>query len=421
MSTPPANAHIRIDADRMLARLEALAAIDRRDDGSCCRLALTESDRAGRDLLVGWMREAELDVRVDGIGNLFGLRAGRMPGSPIMIGSHIDTVATGGRYDGCYGVIAGLELLQRLHELHLVTDRPLVLAAFTNEEGVRYQPDMMGSLVHVGALSLSDALNVTGIDGTRLGDELVRIGYAGSERCGAIVPHAFVELHIEQGPVLDLEGGVLGAVENLQGISWQEVRIQGVSNHAGTTPMRLRKDAGVSAARIALFVRDLARRISPTQVATVGSVQLTPNLINVIPGQAVLTVDLRNTDEATLQRAEHELTAFLDLVAAEEGVVIETKLLVRTQPVIFDDKILAAIETAADSLGQPIRRMTSGAGHDAQMLAQICPSAMIFVPSVAGISHNPREYTSPEHLEIGANALLRTVLHLAAETDGTHA
>jgi beta-ureidopropionase / N-carbamoyl-L-amino-acid hydrolase len=404
---------ITINGDRLIARIEALAAMERKADGTANRLALTDADRRGRDQLVQWMREAGLEVRIDGIGNIMGLRTGRADGRPVMTGSHIDTVGNGGRYDGIYGVIAGLEVLQCLHEAGVVTQRPLAVTMFTNEEGVRFQPDMMGSLVYVGSLKLEDALNARSADGLRVGDELQRIGYAGIEPCGQPVPHAFVELHIEQGPILDMEGGLLGAVENLQGISWQELTIRGVSNHAGTTPMRLRHDAGYCAARIAVFIREMVTRMGDSQVGTVGVVRLTPNLINVIANTAIVSVDLRNTDDEKLRSAERELAAFLEALARAEGVAIEARSLVRTAPVVFSPRVLEAIEAVAAECGLPIRRMTSGAGHDAQMIAQICPTAMIFVPSVGGISHNPREFTEPKHLEIGAQVLLQTMLRLA--------
>ena len=405
---------IAINVDRLIARIDSLAEMELKDDGSCSRLALTDADRRGRDQVIQWMNEADLAVRIDRIGNITGLRPGRSAARPVMIGSHIDTVSNGGRYDGIYGVIAGLEVVQSLQDAGRATERPLAVTVFTNEEGVRFQPDMMGSLVYSGGLTLDEALNAKATDGARVGDELRRIGYAGTEPCGEPVPHAFIELHIEQGPILDMECGLLGAVENLQGISWQEVTIRGVSNHAGTTPMQLRHDAGYCAARIGVFVRELARRMGASQVGTVGSVRLTPNLINVIPSQAVISVDLRNTDDALLTAAEQELTAFLETLAQEEVVTIETRGLVRTPPVIFDLKVLQAIEAVAAERGLPMRRMTSGAGHDAQMMARICPTAMIFVPSVAGISHNPREFTERRHLQIGADALLHTMLRLAA-------
>jgi beta-ureidopropionase / N-carbamoyl-L-amino-acid hydrolase len=407
-------APIAINVDRLTARIDSLAEMERKDDGSSSRLALTDADRRGRDQVIQWMHEAGLTVRVDQIGNITGLRSGRSAVRPVMTGSHIDTVANGGRYDGIYGVIAGLEVLQSLRDADQVTERPLAVTVFTNEEGVRFQPDMMGSLVYSGGLTLDGALNAKAKDGVTVGDELNRIGYAGTERCGEPVPHAFIELHIEQGPILDRESGLLGAVENLQGISWQEVTIRGVSNHAGTTPMQLRRDAGYCAARVGVFVRELAKRMGASQVGTVGSIRLTPNLINVIPNQAVVSVDLRNTDDALLNAAEREFNVFLEALAREEGVTIETRALARTEPVVFDSKVLQAIETAAGELGLPIRRMTSGAGHDAQMMARICPSAMIFVPSVGGISHNPREFTARRHLQIGADALLRAMLRLAA-------
>jgi N-carbamoyl-L-amino-acid hydrolase len=403
-----------INVDRLIARIDALAEMARKDDGSCSRLALTDADRRGRDQVIQWMHEAGLTVRIDQIGNITGLCPGRSPVRPVMTGSHIDTVGDGGRYDGIYGVIAGLEVMQTLRDADSVTERPLAVTVFTNEEGVRFQPDMMGSLVYSGGLTLEEALNAKATDGARVGDELKRIGYAGTERCGEPVPHAFIELHIEQGPILDMECGSLGAVENLQGISWQEVTIRGVSNHAGTTPMQLRHDAGYCAARIGVFVRELAKRMGASQVATVGSIRLTPNLINVIPNQAVVSVDLRNTNDALLIAAEREFTAFLETLAQEEVVTIETRGLVRTPPVIFDSKVLQAVEAVAAELGLPIRRMTSGAGHDAQMMARICPTAMIFVPSVGGISHNPREFTERRHLQVGAEALLHTMLRLAA-------
>jgi len=400
----------------LMARIEAHAAIGAIEGGGVCRIALSDADRRGRDQLVRWMKDLRLDVRVDGIGNIFGIRGGRTAGAPVMTGSHIDTVATGGRYDGNYGVLAGLEVVRWLNDRKLATERPFVVAAFTNEEGVRFQPDMMGSLVYVGGYPLQQALDTIGTDGLRLGDELARIGYAGEMACGAIVPHAYVELHIEQGPVLEAEGIDIGAVEDLQGISWQEFTFLGQSNHAGTTPMRLRRDAGYCAAAVAVFVRELAQRYGGSQVATAGAINLQPNLINVIAARATVTVDLRNTDEATLQRAEQELAAFVHRLGAEQSVSVEARRLVRFAPVQFDQGLVSLIEDSANRRGHRVRRMTSGAGHDAQMMARICPSAMIFVPSAKGISHNPREHTEPADLVRGANVLLDVVLRLACAT-----
>ena len=399
----------------LMQRIEAHAAIGAIDGGGVCRIALTDADRAGRDRLVEWMKALGLTVRIDQIGNVFGIRAGQQALAPVMTGSHIDTVATGGRYDGNYGVMAALEVVRWFNERQIQLARPLVIAAFTNEEGVRFQPDMMGSLVYAGGYPLQQALDTVGTDGARLGDELARIGYAGDLPCGAIVPHAFVELHIEQGPVMEAEQLQIGAVENLQGISWQSFTITGQSNHAGTTPMHLRRDAGYCAAAIAVKAREIAQQLGGAQVATVGSIELHPNLINVIAARATVTVDLRNTDEATLQQAEQALASFVAALAEAEQVSISTQRLVRFEPVEFDPRLVRLIEASAQARGHRVRRMSSGAGHDAQMMARLCPSAMIFVPSVQGLSHNPREHTAPADLRRGAQVLQDVLVALASE------
>ncbi len=285
-------------------------------------------------------------------------------------------------------MLAGLEVVETLDAAGVSTRRPLVVAFFTNEEGARFAPDMLGSLVYAGGLAPEEALATVAIDGKVLGDELRRIGYAGDAPLPIHRPHAYVELHIEQGPVLDAEGVTIGAVEDLQGISWQEIAVTGQSNHAGTTPMRLRHDAGYCAAAIAHFLRRLAGEMGGSQVCTVGRIDLVPNLINVIAARATLTADLRNTDESLLQQAEARLDAFLESLGRDEGVTIRTKRLARFEPVIFDPQVIRCIEGVAARLGLSQRRMTSGAGHDAQMLARVCPAAMIFVPSVEG--HQPQ-------------------------------
>lgn len=405
--------NLSINLDRLLSRLQALGQIGALEGGGVCRLALSDEDKQGRDLVIRWMRELGLSVTIDRIGNVVGVRPGREPGPPVMAGSHIDTVRTGGLYDGSLGVLAGLEVIQTLNEAEITTTRPLAVAFFTNEEGSRFAPDMMGSLVFQGGMSVEEALQTVGIDGTTVEENLNRIGYAGEAPCGDPKVHAYVELHIEQGPVLEEEGVVIGAVEGVQGISWTEVLVEGVSNHAGTTPMRLRHDAGYIAGATIAFVRDLALRLGGDQVATVGSIEFTPNLVNVIPEQARFTVDLRNTDEERLQAAESELATFLDNLAKSEGVKISRRSLARFEPVAFDPSMVERVERIARDLGYSVRRMPSGAGHDAQILARVCPTSMIFVPSVGGISHNVTEFTHPEHIEAGANVLLRTLLELA--------
>jgi N-carbamoyl-L-amino-acid hydrolase len=272
---------------------------------------------------------------------------------------------------------------------------------------------MLGSLVYVGGLSIEDALDIVGIDGARVGDELERIGYNGATPCPGFAPHAFVELHIEQGPVLERTDVTIGAVTGVQGISWQEVTITGQSNHAGTTPMSMRKDPSYVASKISVFVRELADRYQGNQVCTVGKIDLFPNLINVIPAKAVLTLDVRNTDEETLSKAEKEISDFILSLARSEGVEISTRSLARFEPVIFHPEVIDIVEKVAMSKTPSVCRMPSGAGHDAQMLARVCPSAMIFVPSVEGISHNPAEFTDPKDLVMGTNILLQVLIELS--------
>jgi N-carbamoyl-L-amino-acid hydrolase len=404
---------LHINLDRLQRRLAQFNAIGALPGGGTCRLALSDEDRQGRDLLVQWMRELELNVTIDAVGNIFGVREGREKIDPVMVGSHIDTVGTGGRYDGLYGVLAGLEALESLNDAGVVTRRPLALAAFTNEEGSRFSPFAMGSLVHVGALPLDECYAIKGIDGATVGDELRRIGYMGDAKPGAIHAHAYFELHIEQGPVLEAEGFTIGAVEGVQGMAWSELVIEGQSAHAGSTPMRLRHDAGYVAAEIGVFVRRLAQELGDNQVGTVGRIALEPGLINVIAQRATVSIDLRNTDETILQNAQQRLDVFVADIAAREGVTVTSRSLARFEPVIFPDDMVSLVQEEAHSRLLPCRRLPSGAGHDAQMMARVCPAGMIFVPSAGGLSHNVREHTEPHHLQAGANVLLGLVRRLS--------
>jgi N-carbamoyl-L-amino-acid hydrolase len=403
---------MNINADRLISRLESLGEIGQvigpTGERGCARLALTDADRQGRDLVVSWMRELDLDVEIDAIGNVFATYRGLDPDlAPVMTGSHIDTVRTGGRFDGNLGVLAGLEVVQSLQEAHLRPQRSVVVAFFTDEEGARFAPDMLGSLVYVGGMGLEEALDITAMDdGARLGDELQRIGYCGALPCpGARFPDSFVELHIEQGPILEDEGIGIGVVEGVQGISWTELTITGQSAHAGTTPMRLRHDPVYAAAVITTFVRDLTRHLGGDQVATVGKIDIHPNLVNVIGSKVTMTVDLRHTDERVLCEAEERLVQICEEVASEEGVEITRRSLARFEPVVFDSDMVNLVEEVAQDLGYDTRRMPSGAGHDAQMLARVCPSAMIFVPSINGLSHNLAEDTHPTDVAAGAEVL----------------
>lgn len=407
--------NLSINSERLLNRLQELGLTGLDDDNKRTRLAASDADKVGRDLLVTWMKEARLEVEIDRIGNIFGIWYGteNKDEAPILLGSHIDTVINAGMYDGCYGVLSGLEVITTLQETGFIPTRPIAVVAFTNEEGVRYQPDMIGSLVYAGGLSVEVALKSVGTDGTFLGEELERIGYAGTREPGFLKPHAYIELHIEQGPILDKMSIPIGAVENLQGISWQRITIEGVANHAGTTPTDMRHDAGLAAARVITYLRDCANASNGQTVATVGTIEFKPNAVNVIPSLATFTVDLRNPNEQRLREQEQALANYLKELAVAEEVSITSEQLVRFQPVTFDETIVKLIEQSSGGRGLHSRRMTSGAGHDAQMMARICPTAMIFVPSMDGISHNPKEYTKDTDLIAGTNVLLDVVSNLA--------
>jgi N-carbamoyl-L-amino-acid hydrolase len=404
---------LRVDGGRLLRRLHELGAVGSTGDGGVCRLALTDADRWGRDLVTTWMRDLGLQVSIDAVGNVVAVRPGRRPGPPVMTGSHIDTVRTGGLYDGNLGVLAGLEVVETLIEHGVETEHGVAVAFFTDEEGSRFAPDMLGSLVYVGGMSVEEARDVVGIDGSRFGDELDAVGYAGPTPCPGEVPVAFVELHVEQGPVLEQEGLTIGAVTEVQGIAWYEVTVTGQSNHAGTTPIGHRHDPLYAAARMAVHVRELCSSYGSHQVGTVGKIDVHPNLINVVPARATFTVDLRNTDAGALRMAEVDLWHFCDTVAEEEGVSVEVRRLARFDPVPFDPRVVEWVEVTATDLGHSVKRLPSGAGHDAQMLARVCPAGMIFVPSVGGVSHNPAEHTEPADLTAGADTLLQTLLGIA--------
>ena len=406
---------LEINGERLLQRLWDLAEIGPIPGGGNNRLALTDADKDGRDLVVTWMQDLGLAVSTDTIGNVVGVQRDVGQGPPVMMGSHIDTVATGGKYDGNLGVLAALEVIESAIEQDIPLDRPLAAAFFTNEEGSRFPPDMMGSLCYTGGLTVEEAMSATDADGMTVGEELARIGYGGPMPCPGPVPYAFVELHIEQGPVLEREGVRVGAVTSVQGISWTEVHITGQSNHAGTTPMSMRRDAGLAAGEIVVAVRRIAQEMGGTQVGTVGALRLHPDLVNVVAARATLIVDLRNTDDEDLQTAERRLLAEIKRVAEAEGVEIDTKWVARFEPVVFDPRVVSLVESTAESMGLSVQRMPSGAGHDAQMLAEVCPAGMVFVPSVKGISHNPAEFTESDDLVAGANVLLNTVVALARD------
>ena len=409
----PNSPSVSINGERLLERIAELAQIGEIEGTKgCSRLAFTDADREGRDLVVTWMRDLGLTVTIDAVGNVVASTNPDGASGAVMAGSHIDTVGTGGRYDGNLGVLAGLEVIEATLAADIELARPLAVAFFSNEEGSRYAPDMMGSLAYVGGMSVEAVLQVEGSDGTVVGEELDRIGYRGSSPCPGVTPHAFVELHIEQGPVLDKENIQIGIVEGVQGISWTELTLIGQSNHAWTTPMSLRRDPMRAAAEVVVAARSIASEIGGSQVATVGSLHLHPNLVNVVPASATMTVDLRNTDEASLQLAEEQLRLGVAAIAEDEDVTVESRSLARFEPVEFDGRVVEQIEQLAEQTGLSTKRMPSGAGHDAQMMARICPTGMIFVPSLDGISHNPAEHTDEKDLIAGAQLLSDTMLAL---------
>jgi N-carbamoyl-L-amino-acid hydrolase len=404
--------NLRIDGPRLLAQVADLARIGATPEGGCRRLALSDEDRAGRDWLVGRMQALGLAVRIDAIGNIIGILPGQNEGPAVILGSHIDTVASGGKYDGALGVVAGLEVMATLRDAGITPTHPLAVIAFTNEEGARFQPDMLGSFVWAGGLPLAEALGQKDADGAVLGDELSRIGYAGPDKPGFLAARAYFELHIEQGPVLEQEGLAIGAVTGVQGITWLELTIGGEPRHGGTTPMKYRRDAGLLAARVNVFAHELTQQI-PDFLANMGFIRMLPGNVNVVPETVICTLDLRNPDQARLDAAEASIRAFAEAEAAKAGLTLAIRDLARFAPTPFDAAMIGQVEAAAAGLGLTCRRIISGAGHDAQIMAGLCPTGMIFIPSVGGLSHNPREFSTDADIIAGANVLLQVALDAA--------
>ncbi|MEK7370904.1 MAG: Zn-dependent hydrolase [candidate division NC10 bacterium] len=404
---------MRINRKRLEESMEALGRIGETPRGGLTRLALSDEDRHGRDLLVGWMRGAGLQVSVDQMGNIFGLRPGTEALPPVFMGSHADSVPTGGKYDGQLGVLCALEAIRSLDDEGRRTRHPVGMIIFTNEEGARFQPAMVGSGVMAGKIPLEDAYNARDRDGKRLGEELERIGYIGPEPCIPRPMRAYLELHIEQGPILEEEQVPVGVVEGIVAISWSRLTLHGVQDHAGPTPMRMRHDALVAAAEVVSGVREIPRHIRGNMVATVGRLDVTPNIPNAIPGRVTMSIDLRDPDEHNLSRAVGMVDRLVKAEARREGVTYELEHYWRVPRTAFDAEVVNTVERAAKSLGCGHRRILSGAGHDAQYMAAIAPTGMIFVPSRAGRSHCEEELTPMDDVEHGANTLLLAAAELA--------
>jgi N-carbamoyl-L-amino-acid hydrolase len=410
---------LRINGERLWASLMELARIGATDKGGVKRLALTDLDRQGRDLVVRWGREAGLAVTVDQIGNVFMRREGRNPQlPPVVTGSHIDTQPTGGKFDGNYGVLAGLEVVRTLNDQGIETEAPIEVAFWTNEEGSRFVPVMMGSGVFCGAFSLETAYAARDVEGKSVGDELARIGYRGDEVPGRHPIGAYFETHIEQGPVLEDAGKVIGVVPAVMGLSWYDCVVGGMEAHAGPTPMHLRRDALQVATRIMQEVVAIANRYPPYGRGTVGMVQVFPNSRNVIPGQVKFSIDLRNVNDELLNTMHEEMLAFVAKTRADTGLSIDIERVSYYPPCPFHPDCVGAVRAATEKLGYSTMDVVSGAGHDAIYTARVAPSGMIFVPCKDGISHNEIEDAQPGHLEAGCNVLLHAMLECAGVEGG---
>jgi beta-ureidopropionase / N-carbamoyl-L-amino-acid hydrolase len=413
MSAPIRN--LQVNGARLWASLMELAQIGATAKGGVCRLAASDLDGEARRLFIGWCEAAGCTVRVDRIGNIFARRPGRdasLP--PVMTGSHLDTQPTGGKFDGAYGVMAGLELVRTLNDLGYETEAPIEIVAWTNEEGSRFSPAMVGSGVFAGVFELAEGLarpdNVTGVT---LGAELARIGFAGPEPVGRRPVAAYFEAHIEQGPILEAAGLPIGVVTGAQGQRWYEVTVTGQEAHAGPTPMPRRRDALVGAARMIDAVNRIGLAHAPYACATVGFVQVSPNSRNTIPGRVFFTVDFRHPEDAVLTQMDRDLRQACGEAASAIGLEAEVKEFWHFPPTPFHPDLIAAVRAAAAAQGYPHQDIISGAGHDAVYLARVAPAAMIFVPCVGGISHNEIEDAKPEDLTAGCNVLLNAVLECA--------
>jgi len=407
-------AELRIDSERMQQYFLDMAKIGATAHGGVNRVALTDEDKIGRDLFVKWLEELGLAVRYDDLGNIYGRYSGEEPDlPPLLLGSHLDTVYMGGKFDGTLGVIAGLEVLHRLRQAGVKTRYPIELVAFSNEEGVRFQPAMLSSGVVAGAFSQEYAYSRQDASGKTFGDELERIGYKGSieHRPGQL--HSYLELHIEQGTVLEEQNLPLGVVEAIQGQIWLQVNVKGQADHAGSTQMHQRKDALVAAATIIKGVRNIAGIIGQGMVTTVGRLLVEPNNVNAIPGKVTLFVDMRNPRDELVDEARDLVGQIIEQACQEEGVSYEMQELWRTHTTPFDPAVVDAVEAAARNLGYGYQRMISGAGHDAKYMADLCPTGMVFVSTVDGKSHCEEESAIWADVEKATNVLLQATLALA--------
>ncbi len=408
------NTNLRIDRDRLWQSLMTLARIGGTEKGGVCRIALTDLDRQGRDLFVTWCKEAGCSIEVDRMGNIFARRPGRNPNlPPVGTGSHLDTQPTGGKFDGAYGVMAGLEVIRTLNDHKIETEAPVEVVVWTNEEGSRFAPAMVASGVFAGVFDEAYGLSRADPDGKTMGEELKRIGYAGELPCGGRPFGAFFEAHIEQGPILEAEKKTIGVVTGAQGQRWFEIWLTGQEAHAGPTPMTVRHDALLGAAKLVQEANRIGLSEAPWGRATVGMMQVSPNSRNTIPGHVFFTVDFRHPDDAALSRMDAALRAAAKTVAEDIGLTLKLEEIWYSPPVAFDPDCVGAVRKAAGTLGMPAMEIVSGAGHDAVYVSKVAPTGMIFVPCENGISHNEIENATPGDIGAGGDILLHAMLERA--------
>ena len=411
--------NMKINGERLWQSLMDMAQIGATEKGGVCRLALTDLDKQGRDLFIDWCKDEGCSIRIDQMGNIFARREGRNPDlPPIVTGSHLDSQPTGGKFDGVYGVLSGLEVVRALNDAGYETEAPVEVAVWTNEEGSRFAPAMVSSGVFAKVFDLDYGLSREDIDGRTMGQELERIGYAGPDQAN-IDGHpvgAYFEAHIEQGPILEDEDKTVGVVTDAQGQRWYEITLTGVEAHAGPTPMKLRKDALLGASRIVDAVNRIGLENQPFACATVGEMRIHPNSRNVIPGQVFLTVDFRHPDDDVLAKMDRELRAAAEEISAGIGLQMDFEQIWYYAPIKFEDSCVSAVRDAVALNGYSNRDMVSGAGHDACYLSKVTPTGMIFIPCVDGISHNEVEDAKPEWVTAGAQVLLHAMITKADET-----
>ncbi len=414
MTSATAGKNVHVNGDRLWDSLMEMAQIGATEKGGVCRLALTDLDKQGRDLFVRWAKEAGCSITVDRLGNIFARRPGRdnsLP--PVGTGSHLDSQPTGGKFDGVYGVLAGLEVIRTLNDFNYETNAPVEVVVWTNEEGSRFAPAMVASGVFAGVFTEEYGLSRADLDGKTMGEELKRIGYAGDVPVGGRSFGAFFEAHIEQGPILEAEQKTIGIVAGAQGQRWYELTMTGQEAHAGPTPMSRRHDALLGAARMVHEVNRIGLAHQPFACATVGLMQVSPNSRNTIPGKVFFTIDFRHPDDAVLSTMDIEMREAAQRISAEIGLALQLDQIWYSPPVAFDPKCVEAVANGAAALGLPAMKIISGAGHDSCYIARIAPTGMVFVPCEDGISHNEVENAAPSDIAAGCNVLLQAMIERA--------